>query len=78
MRCLTFQLGLILLIERRPELLLDDNAYRKLPKAPLKVDWSCVSELIRIAMMDLVGVQPPTRAMAEAAGGTMREKTKRE
>lgn len=62
------------MIERRPAFLLDDDAYRTLPKAPLAVDWSCVPELVRIAILDLGGVQPPTRTMAEAAGGTLRDK----
>lgn len=65
---------ILCLIERRPEFLLDDNAYRTLPKAPLAVDWSHVPELIRIAMLDLGGVQPPTLAMAKAAGDMMRDK----
>jgi len=74
LRCLTFQFGFFCLIERRPAFLLNDAAYRTLPRAPLEMDWSCVPELIRIAMLDLGGVQPPTRAMAEAAGGTLRDK----
>lgn len=62
------------MIENRPAILLADLAYRTLPKLPLTLDWTSIPELIRVAMLDLGGVQPVTRAMAEAAGGTLRDK----
>ena len=62
------------MIENRPAPLLADTAYRTLPKLPLALDWTSVPELIRVAMLDLGGVQPVTRAMDEAAGGTLHDK----
>ncbi|MBR0948350.1 endonuclease domain-containing protein [Bradyrhizobium liaoningense] len=62
------------MIEDRPASLLADPAYGILPKLPLALDWSSVPELIRVATLDLGGVQPVTRAMAEAAGGTLHDK----
>lgn len=61
------------MIENRPATLLADVAYRTLPKLPLALDWTSIPELIRVAMLDLGGVQPVTRAMAEAAGGNLRD-----
>jgi hypothetical protein len=61
-------------IETRPASLLADPAYGILPKLPLALDWSSVPELIRVATLDLGGIQPVTKAMAEAAGGTLRHK----
>ncbi|WP_414463705.1 endonuclease domain-containing protein [Hyphomicrobium sp. DY-1] len=62
------------MIKDRPQALLADPAYCTLPKPPLRVDWSSVPELIRAAMQDLGGIQPVTKAMAEAAGGKLRDK----
>ena len=62
------------MIENRPASLLADAAYGILPKLPLALDWSSVPELIRIATLDLGGIQPVTKAMAEAAGGTLHDK----
>lgn len=62
------------MIENRPASLLADAAYGTLPKLPLALDWSSVPELIRVATLDLGGVQPITKAMAEAAGGTLHDK----
>jgi hypothetical protein len=62
------------MINDRPQALLDDPVYCTLPKPPLRVDWSSVPELIRVAMLDLGGVQPITKAMAEAAGGELNDK----
>jgi hypothetical protein len=62
------------MIENRPTILLADLAYRTLPKLPLALDWTSIPELIRVPMLDLGGVQPVTRAMAEAAGGTLSDK----
>jgi hypothetical protein len=62
------------MIENRPAFLLADPAYRTLPKLPLKVDWASIPELLRVAMLDLSGIQPITKAMAEAAGGKMWDK----
>jgi hypothetical protein len=61
------------MIANRPAILLADLAYRTLPKLPLTLDWTSIPKLIRVAMLDLAGVQPVTRAMAEAAGGTLRD-----
>ncbi len=62
------------MIENRPASLLDDPAYSILPKLPFALDWSSVPELIRVATLDLGGIQPVTKAMAEAAGGTLHDK----
>ncbi|MEZ2145372.1 hypothetical protein AAE026_24240 [Bradyrhizobium sp. DN5] len=62
------------MIENRPASLLADPAYSILPKLPMKVDWTSVPELIRVATLDLGGVQPVTKAMSEAAGGTLQDK----
>ncbi|MCS3521841.1 endonuclease domain-containing protein [Bradyrhizobium elkanii] len=62
------------MIENRPASLLADPAYGILPKLPIALDWSSVPELIRVATLDLGGIQPVTKAMAEAAGGTLHDK----
>lgn len=62
------------MIKNRPKSLLDEPAYRTLPKPPLAVDWTSVPELIRASMLDLGGIQPITKAMAEAAGGGIHDK----
>lgn len=62
------------MIENRPASLLADPAYGILPKLPIALEWSSVPELIRVATLDLGGVQPVTRAMADAAGGTLHDK----
>lgn len=59
------------MIQNRPATLLADPTYRTLPKLPLSLDWDSIPELIRVAMLDLGGIQPVTKAMAEAAGGTL-------
>ena len=61
------------MIHTRPTALLADIAYRTLPKAPLALDWTSIPELIRVAMLDLSGIQPVTKAMIEAAGGTLHD-----
>lgn len=66
------------MIENRPASLLADPAYRTLPKLPLKVDWASIPELLRVAMLDLSGIQPITKAMAEAARGKMWDKPSEE
>jgi hypothetical protein len=40
----------------------------------LAIDWSSIPELVRVVTLDLSGVQPPTKAMADAAGGEMHDK----
>jgi hypothetical protein len=62
------------MITHRPDHLLADAAYRTLPAAPLSLDWSLIPELVRVVTLDLSGVQPPTKAMANAAGGEMHDK----
>jgi hypothetical protein len=62
------------MIKNRPTALLADAAYCTLPKLPLALDWTSIPELIRVSMLDLGGIQPITKAMAEAAGGTMYDK----
>lgn len=62
------------MIDKRPAALLADPAYSTLPKTPLKVDWTSIPELTRVSILDLSGIQPITRAMAEAAGGKMFDK----
>ncbi|RUV27881.1 hypothetical protein [Mesorhizobium sp. M5C.F.Ca.IN.020.32.2.1] len=62
------------MIENRPASLLADAPYGILPKLPFALDWSAIPELIRVATLDLGGVQPITKAMAEAAGGALHDK----
>ncbi len=62
------------MITNRPAALLADAAYCTLPKLPFALDWTSIPELIRVSMLDLSGVQPITKAMAEAAGGTLQDK----
>ncbi|MCK1732964.1 hypothetical protein IVA79_03090 [Bradyrhizobium sp. 138] len=62
------------MIENRPASLLADPAYGVFPKPPYAVDWSSIPELIRVATLDLGGVQPVTKVMSEAAGGKMFDK----
>lgn len=62
------------MIENRPKALLEDASYCTLPKTPLAVDWTSVPELVRVSMLDLGGVQPLTKTMFEAAGGTLHDK----
>jgi hypothetical protein len=62
------------MIENRPASLLADPAYGILPKLPFALDWSSGPELIRVATLDLGGIQPVTKAMAEAAGETLHDK----
>ena len=59
------------MIVNRPASLLADLDYGVLPKLPFAVDWSSIPELIRVATLDLGGIQPVTKAMADAAGGTL-------
>lgn len=61
------------MIKHRPAYLLDDKAYCVLPKPPFELDWTSIPELIRVSMLDLQGIQPITKAMAEATGGTLRD-----
>ncbi len=62
------------MIRNRPVQLLADPSYGILPKPPFAIDWSSVPELIRVATFDLGGIQPVTKAMAEAAAGTLHDK----
>jgi hypothetical protein len=62
------------MIRNRPAALLAADGYKTLPKLPLALDWTSIPELIRVAMLDLHGIQPVTKAMAEAAGGILRDK----
>lgn len=62
------------MIKNRPASLLADLAYRTLPKLPYQIDWTSIPELLRVAMLDLGGIQPITTAMADAAGGKMFDK----
>lgn len=62
------------MIKDRPAALLGDDDYGTLPKPPLRLDWTAIPELIRVSMLDLGGVQPLTKAMADAAGGQLFDK----
>lgn len=62
------------MIKDRPSALLADPGYYTLPKPPLRVDWTSVPELISVAVLDLGGIQPVTKAMAQAAGGVIHDK----
>jgi hypothetical protein len=62
------------MIKNRPTALLGDGAYCTLPKPPIALDWTSIPELIRVSMLDLGGIQPITKEMAEAAGGTVYDK----
>src|SRR4051812_7599045 len=61
------------MITQRPDHLLADGAYKTLPQGPLAIDWTSIPELVRVVTLDLGGIQPPTKAMAAAAGGEMRD-----
>jgi hypothetical protein len=62
------------MIVNRPASLLADAAYGTLPKLPFALDWSSIPEMIRVATLDLGGIQPVTKAMAEAAGGAFHDR----
>jgi hypothetical protein len=51
----------------RPASLLADPAYG-IPKLPFALDWSSVPELIRVATLDLGGIQPVTKAHGRGGG----------
>lgn len=59
------------MIKDRPDTLLADPCYREGLGPPYALDWRAVPELVRASMLDLGGIQPVTRAMAEAAGGAL-------
>lgn len=61
------------MIRNRPAHLLADPAYRVRPPLPYLIDWSTVPDLVRRSTADLGGIQPVTRAMCEAAGGTLHD-----
>jgi hypothetical protein len=62
------------MIYNRPAKLLADPAYRTLPKLPYELDWTSIPELIRVATLDLGGIQPVTKQMMAAAGGVIHDK----
>lgn len=62
------------MIKDRPASLLADPHYVEGLPPPYRIDWRAVPELVRVSMVDLGGVQPITKAMAEAAGGTLFDK----
>jgi very-short-patch-repair endonuclease len=62
------------MIQNRPTALLTDPTYRTLPKLPYALDWTSIPELIRVATLDLGGIQPVTKEMMAAAGGTLHDK----
>jgi hypothetical protein len=62
------------MIENRPAALLADATYGTLPKLPFALDWTSIPELLRVATLDLSGIQPLTKAMFKAAGGTLHDK----
>ena len=59
------------MIENRPLLLTSDDAYCTRRPLPYAVDWSSVPDLVRASTADLGGIQPTTRSMFDAAGGTI-------
>jgi hypothetical protein len=59
------------MIENRPELLTSDKAYCTRPLLPYAIDWSLVPDHVRHSIADLGGIQPITKAMFSAAGGTI-------
>ena len=61
------------MIENRPASLLADPAYSILPWLPISLDWSPILDLVHTATLDLGGIQPITKAMVNAAGGTLHD-----
>ena len=59
------------MIKDRPAHLLEDEAYTSAPGPPYAHDWSAVPELVCASIVDLGGIQPVTRAMAQVAGGSI-------
>jgi hypothetical protein len=59
------------MIADRPEYLLDQDDYRKLPEKPFAVDFETLPELVRQALGPLGGIQPVTGEMAKAANGKL-------
>jgi hypothetical protein len=59
------------MIKGRPTLLTSDEVYCTRPPLPYAIDWSPVPDHIRSSIADLGGIQPTTKAMFEAAGGTI-------
>jgi very-short-patch-repair endonuclease len=61
------------MILNRPPLLSKIPHYSALPTADIAVDFSALPPLLKLDLDTLSGVQPITRATAEAAGGTLRD-----
>jgi hypothetical protein len=59
------------MIDGRPALLTSDESYCTRPPLPYAIDWSPVPDLVRASTADLGGIQPTTKAMFNAAGGTI-------
>ena len=62
------------MIKDRPAHLLADPSYSIRPPLPYRVDMSPVPDLVARSISDLAGVQPVTKAMFDAAGGTLGDK----
>lgn len=62
-----------LMINNRPNSLLNQDDYKKLPTKPFAVDFGSLPELVRRALGPLGGIQPVTREMTKAAGGILHD-----
>ena len=61
------------MIDNRPQHLLDQDDYEKLPAEPFMVDLGALPDLLRQALGTLGGIQPVTTEMAKVANGEMRD-----
>ena len=61
------------MIRDRPPSLAENPFYARTPRADVTVDLSSLPDLLRLDLLSLSGVQPITRAIAEAAGGDLRD-----
>ncbi|RVT93442.1 hypothetical protein [Sphingomonas crocodyli] len=61
------------MIANRPSHLLADPTYSIRPALPYRVDWSPVPAFVRRSIFELGGIQPITKSMVTAAGGTLHD-----
>ena len=61
-------------IKDRPQHLLDQKEYIRLPSNPFAVAFDVLPDLLRQSLGSLGGIQPVTGAMAAAAQGEIRDK----
>jgi hypothetical protein len=62
------------MIEARPTFLSTIPGYARLPTTPFDVAFASIPDRIQADLLQLGGVQPVTKAMADAAGGELHDK----